>query len=108
MQRARPWARLGLLLNLIALSAIGLAIAAAIRPEFLLSLASQPLALWVVAALAGVWTLGYLVLAADTLRRLELRQLGFTRAGRRDKPKFQPNSRTCRERTALRLAAVAQ
>jgi LCP family protein required for cell wall assembly len=80
MQRARPWARLGLLLNLIALSAIGLAITAAIRPEVLLTLASQPLALWVVAALAGLWSLGYLVLAADTLRRLELRQLGLVRA----------------------------
>jgi len=80
MQRARPLARLGLLLNLITLSAIGLAITALVRPEVLLTLASQPLILWFLAALAAVWALGYLMLAADTLRRLELRQLGFAMA----------------------------
>jgi LCP family protein required for cell wall assembly len=80
MQRARPWARLGLLLNLISLSGLGLAITAAVRPEVLLTLASQPLALWAVATLVSFWALGYLLLAADTLRRLELRRLGLARA----------------------------
>jgi len=80
MQRVRPLARLGLLLNLITLGAIGTSITAVLKPEILLPVASQPLALWFIAGLAAVWALGYLVLAADTLRRLGLRNLGLARS----------------------------
>jgi len=80
MQRAKFLTRLGLLLNLMTFITIGFLITAFFRPELLLFVASNPIALWLIAGLATIWVLGYLVLAADTLRRLELRQLGFARA----------------------------
>jgi polyisoprenyl-teichoic acid--peptidoglycan teichoic acid transferase len=80
MQRSKALGRLGIILNLITLVGIAIALTGAFNPALLISIASQPRLLWLIAGVAVGWSLSYLLLSADTLRRLGLKQLGFARA----------------------------